>query len=607
MAIDLSQYNNTQLLALKPGNPAYDKLSVTDKKQISNKISQINQTNANAAPKAPKVSATQQSPNIAKADSKPNPLTAGIKSEFGYNNELDFLVAALPGLWNNDNQDTIYNNLSEGTTIVNGVSQGNSALTYTTVFKNKNSTNTAKLKDYYNNNVFKGNSDNRSPYMKLVYDFSKKGYEPLTLKAADFAYLKDLGVYPINRLWTLRRFNQGVIVPNNLLDWNGTTTLPTPISTVVGWIKPEDEKFFSLDFNENWETTTSRVDQVLSDIMDKEFSLKLNAVPIPGFSQGLLFGFLRAMGLTDEYGLNNIPMGDPNVLQEGATRAVDNNAGFGLKSSISVTLKTSYEQKFIGDIDPGSAMLDIIRNLVYMGTSNVKYVLNGNSSIITNLLKAANSTGAGAVNAWWDFIVDLVKKFLGAITDIFKDVKDKFNTANKSDDNPAAPAKTAAPTKTGEKTGKAEDNKNKQDDIAKFEGPLSDKVKFFTDVAEGTLKTILASTVAKWKWALIGSVGVMTGINTTPWHLIIGNPYSPFFSVGNIVVEKVKVDWNNEFAYNDMPTKIDVDIQIRLGRNLGAQEILASFNNGYARTYAKTPTNSNTSQTNTTKTNTKKV
>jgi hypothetical protein len=49
-----------------------------------------------------------------------------------------------------------------------------------------------------------------------------------------------------------------------------------------------------------------------------------------------------------------------------------------------MTLKTSYEQKFIGDVDPGSAMLDIIESLTYMGTRDTRFVFNGNSSIISD-------------------------------------------------------------------------------------------------------------------------------------------------------------------------------------------------------------------------------
>jgi hypothetical protein len=90
----------------------------------------------------------------------------------------------------------------------------------------------------------------------------------------------------------------------------------------------------------------------------------------------------------------------------------------------------------------------------------------------------------------------------------------------------------------------------------------------------------------KYRWPLIGSLGASTGENTTPWHLTIGNPYSPIISVGNIIVESVNVKGSNEFSYNDMPTKIDVDITMKLGRNLGGQEIYQMFNQSYFRVYS---------------------
>jgi hypothetical protein len=51
-----------------------------------------------------------------------------------------------------------------------------------------------------------------------------------------------------------------------------------------------------------------------------------------------------------------------------------------------------------------------------------------------------------------------------------------------------------------------------------------------------------------------------------------------------------------------MPTQLNVEIKVKLGRNLGAQEIFSMFNNGYKRDYAsnnpkKTASTSSTQST----------
>jgi hypothetical protein len=479
-------------------------------------------------------------------------------SDGGYYNELDFLTH-IPILKNDDNLDSIYNDVRGITVNGKGEITKRTNSSRCVVFKNKNTQGTNKIKDYYRDNVYKSNDNDANPYLKLIKDFNSLNIESLKLKAANFAYLKDLGVYPLNRMWILRRFPEGTIVSNNLQEVN-----TSPISTVIGWIGFDKDEFFSVSFNEEWQLMTDRLDQVLVKMVEEEFGLKLGgAVSVPGWSQGLLFGFLKSMGLTD-YDLNNIPQGDPNVLGEALTRGKDGKVDYGLNSDITISLETSYEQKFIGDIDSGLALLDIIYNLLTMGTSNVQYVLKdpSKSEIINKLLNAANQRND--VNAWWDLIKEMVTKFIGAVGEIFKGVASNASSVLNQNNN----EKSKTPPSVNNVTGAATNTLN-----------------LISGAATGLLKTVLSSTVAKWRWALRSSVSLMTGISSTPWHITLGNPYSPFFSMSNLHVQKVTLKFNNEFAYNDMPTQINVSIQVNMGRGMGLQEIFKTFNNGFFRIY----------------------
>ena len=134
----------------------------------------------------------------------------------------------------------------------------------------------------------------------------------------------------------------------------------------------------------------------------------------------------------------------------------------------------------------------------------------------------------------------------------------------------------------------------KANDVEKAKKGLLKGLNNIASLGEGLIQSILASTVAKWRWALKGSLALMTGENSTPWHLTIGNPYSPFVSLGNVVVDNVELVFNNEFAFNDMPTLLKVKVTVRLGRSLGSQEIFQMFNNGYNRTYEIPTSNDNT-------------
>ena len=136
---------------------------------------------------------------------------------------------------------------------------------YSVSFKNGKSSSTKEVKNYYKDEIYKHSGENIknttgkpiqpiedvNPYMQLLRDSSKLKNISMNFSAADFSYLTDLGVYPINRLWILRRFNDYSNVPDNLQMWAGKSdynSAQSPISTLVGWIKPDQDSFFSVSF-----------------------------------------------------------------------------------------------------------------------------------------------------------------------------------------------------------------------------------------------------------------------------------------------------------------------------------------------------------------------
>jgi hypothetical protein len=429
--------------------------------------------------------------------------------------------------------------------------------------------------------IYDSNKVNKDPYISLLDYFTVEKQPSMRLKPADFVYLTDLGVYPINRLIILRRFRDGVIVPNNL-----TLFKEKPISTVIGWIKAEDNKdLFSLNFNERWMETSETLDKVIQKIMKEQFNIKTETfMPIPAWSQGFLFGMLHEMKLTADYDSKNVPTGDPNVLRKGTMRDVESQS---LLSELKITFETSYEQKYISDVDPGLAFQDIISNLVRMGTSDQKFVINPNSVDFRSFVAAVNSEAQGSTDQWITFGKYIVKAFMSAVSNFFKGVgkagKEYAETFDKlKDENYILQQNKSEEQKNGVKT---------------IIGP---NVLEVSEIVNNSLKilksfgdTLLAGSVYRYRWPLKGSMGVMSGLNTTPWHLTVGNPFSPILNIGNIVVSSVDLKFSNEMGFNDMPKRVNVNIDIKFGRDLGKQEIEKMFNNQYGRIYSnpndKTP------------------
>jgi uncharacterized protein involved in tellurium resistance len=522
------------------------------------------------------------------------------------------------------------------------------------LFKSKDGVDSDGIKNYIQSTVYKKENKSTNPYVNLINDFNATDGSHgagLRLKASDFAYLHQLGVYPMNRMAILRRFPDGVFVPENLENMK-----IEPISTIVGWI-PLDKNFSSVSFNETWTQTNERFDVALSEIIKKNTGGKLDIaaiVPIPDFAQGILFEFYKKAGITkssnlndsvDEvyehydpnsvtkegrkivknntWGLNNIPVGDPNVLNEAPFR---NPEGQNIKSSFSFELEATYEQKLLGDVDPGSAMLDILDNIYAMGTSNMVFYWGDGSNVIQDAKNTASGKGNN-LHAWWEFVYDITKSFWDTMIEILssalKKVEDAAisvidagqttdqanqNTAKlKSDqqniinanqpivdksikDNKVTPESITAQKKI-DAAKKEIEKLNTQGISNSVDAKKNAAKKITTDMLSGlgTLaQTILTSTIAIHRFRLRGSIELMVGgaDSSTPWHLTIGNPYSPWLNTSHIVIESATVETSNEMGFNDMPQRLTAKFTCRLSRSLGKQELMRMFNNTYRRTYS---------------------
>jgi len=110
-----------------------------------------------------------------------------------------------------------------------------------------------QVKNYAKNAIYNNGTNN--PYVDLINNFDGRNNsaKSLMIKASDLAYLRELGVYPINRMVILRRFQEGQAVPEKLDELNSI-----PMSTVIGWLK-EDENFGNFAFNESWTQTNKRL------------------------------------------------------------------------------------------------------------------------------------------------------------------------------------------------------------------------------------------------------------------------------------------------------------------------------------------------------------
>jgi len=389
--------------------------------------------------------------------------------------------------------------------------------------------------------------------LSSIIEWTQNSHPSMKLNVFNFAYLKDFGVYPANRLMILRRFNDGV--PHDLFN---CTALP--ISTMATYYDLETSPF-TIKFNEQWDDFNESLMTLVQDVIGIKFNSKLpgglgklasaasSAVP-SNLQQTVLEAIGQKLGLITK---GDVIYGDPNIIYAAKIRRPakktgddqDEIAGDGLKSTIDIPFKTTYVFREINGIDGKAAMLDIIANAINMGTSNSRFILTHNANDKLNKIIGAMQSGNvdALLNEIIDSISDIIAKSGELLASLISNVKDTLSNAASGDTDSV------------------------KQDILNVAGQ------------------IIRNRFSRYKWQLRGAVGAMTGQHTAPWHITIGNPKYPWFTIGNLVVSGVNLDFGGELSYSDMPTEVTVTITLQSGRSMGADELTSLFNNGSGRIY----------------------
>lgn len=401
------------------------------------------------------------------------------------------------------------------------------------------------------------NPENESDIkLSSLIDWSKD-HNALKLNAAQFAYLKDFNSYPANRLMILRRFDEAV--PDNIFE-----TTVSPIST-MGTYYDFSKSFLSISFSEDWVDFNSTFMSVLQDVIGINFISStgnnngkigqvlsyLNDSPI---ATDLVHAIGRKLGILSEA----VPYGDPNIVYDAKIRNASGNSNVlgddkpnsGLNTNINITFEATYVQKEIKGIDSKAAMLDIIANITKMATSDAKFYITGSAK--NQLNKIVDDLRTGNVDGLLNSIVSALQSVIAQIQASLK------NAANAVSD-------------VVDKT------------------PSGEGVSTAINALGSELKSIGAALIqtrySRYKWQLKGAIGALSGMYTAPWHISIGNPKYPWFTMGNLYVKSCEMNLDGELGYNDMPTELTVKITLENGRPLGSDEIANLFNTGRGRIY----------------------
>lgn len=393
-----------------------------------------------------------------------------------------------------------------------------------------------------NYDAFVNNAENESDLSESdLIKWSQK-IPSIALKPSHLTYLKDFRTYPTNRLMVLRRFEGPV--GHDLFKMKSK-----PKRTMATYYSLEEPPV-NITFNEKWK----QFDGSFMDVLQNVIGIKFDTIPGiknvvaaasgSNLAQELMHRIGQKLGFISEGGM---PYGDPNIIYDAAIRDVSGeDVNSGLDSVIDVTFESTYSFKEINGVDARFAMLDIIGTAIDMGTSPERFYITGKSSGILRKLMSdmANGNVGGLFNDILSSIKDIVTELITKVTETAKTVAD-----------------------------------------AAKEGGTDAALQAILGQLEGFASDILKQRYSRYKWQLRGAVGALSGVHTAPWHVTIGNPKTPWFSCGNMVVESVELVPGGEMTYNDMFSELTVKIKLRSGRAMGSRDLTSLFNMGKGRIY----------------------
>jgi hypothetical protein len=396
-----------------------------------------------------------------------------------------------------------------------------------------------------------------------------------SLRPADFAYLKDVGVFPNNRLMIARRF----LAPQGDNIFGKSDVTSGAMAILASW-KPQTEDFLEINFGENWIDANADFTDVLNSL-GKDFtmgmaggigsigSMAADAIPLPGFTESIQRYVLAKIGVLDENtGLESpLPSGNPNLIKMAKRRKTIgfSEAGSGLKCSVTVKMTCEWEQKFISGIDPTIVWQDIIATILRFGTSH---------SDSYGLSKQFEKT----IGKWIANPGLMMENLMTWISAALSQAKDAVVATLKSAAVTAYAATTGTTPKTAGEVSQANADTYKTNRDAAT--ALGEKI---MEVSMSVLKT----QIQKYKIEIEGIGRALSGAPSTPWHITLGNPLRPIFCAGDMYMESdVKLTFGPTLAFNDLPSNIIAEFTLTNARPWGLQEIMAKFNAGSIRVSA---------------------
>ena len=391
-------------------------------------------------------------------------------------------------------------------------------------------------------------------------------------KYADFMYCKDLGKVPNNHLITLRKFAHPV--SDHIFEMSSPKYISSGFSfetegdvgRLVTWFGTDENKLEDIikySYHASWVEKNADIQQEETNADDQStgiigmISNSLNPVYNRGVEAGQvgthsIWGWLGSKLSKHSFqgiGKNN-----------GLLRNYDNNKVYTPKNTVQsthlyegklefsheFTINFSYQLRAYDNINPRSAFLDLIGNILEVTYRRGKF-WGGSRKIIG---PAQNTSAFRKVN---DFIDNGWDRLGGLFTSLMNggiNMQEILGTLGAA--WPGAISRVMNGVKQAADGHMAEAISNLVGWIQKLNTTTG-----FSEAAKGYLKNALGRpTMYAWNSILDGSP---TGL----WHVTIGNPRNPIMAIGNLILVNSQITQMGPLGIDDFPSELRVSITLK--------------------------------------------
>lgn len=431
----------------------------------------------------------------------------------------------------------------------------------------------------------------------------------------DFLYCKYYGTIPNNYMITLRRFPTPVLdnlsVPSVIRSSESYQKegVGRPVAQAVTWFGGNTSNTLSglLKFStgiswENKPQETQKVQQAFSKGFFQDGPINFLGKALGSGSGGT---YDATIGVIE--GITNAA--DPqstniNAIRTAKLRDRAKQGGLGLLSEYiwvpvdvvqntkirtvglpfgwdSLSVVFEYELSSVGEVNSKAAMLDILGNLLSIGT-NYGNFLTPDIRYDSQFAAIGFPGGAAGLEMYYKDPLGWVVKYASEIANI-------ASAGGDSSSNQDSPGSDTNDQDTGGSTS-LEGLKAKLTSIFNNGGSTAAD---YINLAKELGETLGAAGGRLFKAAVTENfieqfqapVSLLTGAPIGEWHLTIGNPCNPIAMIGNLVCEGVSVEFSENLGPDDFPTGIKATFTLKHARDRERGEIESIFNRGDGRLY----------------------